>query len=72
MGVVASYIENNGGKYIIFVSRDVLNKQKVALELDPNKKVMDITSSKNTQYSWEKDINITLDKGGYIIFKEIK
>ncbi|MCH5235257.1 MAG: beta-galactosidase [Muribaculaceae bacterium] len=70
-GVLVSFIENKGSKYIILVSRDVFNKQKITLELKNNKKVMNITSSKDTQYSWRKDVNITLDKGGYVIFKEI-
>lgn len=70
-GVIVSYIENNGSRYIILVSRDVLNKQKVTLQLNANKKVTDITSTKNTLYNGQKVINVTLEKGGYMIFKEI-
>lgn len=70
-GVMVSYIENNGSKYIVIVNRDVFNKQKISLELKANKNVVDISSSKNREYSWRKDINITLGKGGYVIFKEL-
>lgn len=70
-GVVASQIENNGNIYIILVNRDVLNKQKISLELSDNKNIIDVSSLKNNRYSWRENINLTLDKGGYVIFKVI-
>ena len=70
-GVVVSCIENNGSKFIVIVSRDVFNKQKIRLELIPNKNLQDITSKNNKTYNWREDINLTLEKGGYVIFKEL-
>lgn len=71
-GVVASYIENNGNRYVVLVNRDPFNKQKVSLELKANNNILDISSSsKPKEHSWRKDINITLNKGGYVIFKEL-
>lgn len=70
-GVVVSHIENKGSRYVVIVNRDVFNSQKITLELKPNNDVIDLTNSGNTTYSWRKDISITLEKGGYIILKEI-
>lgn len=70
-GVMISRLENHNTKYIIIINRDVFNKQKITLELLPNKNIVEISSAKNKEYSWRNDINVTLDKGGYIIFKEV-
>ena len=68
-GVMVSMIENNGKEYIMVVSRDVLKKQKVTLELVPNMNITDLTTATPTHYSWRKDINFTLSAGGYKIFE---
>ncbi|MCH5242281.1 MAG: beta-galactosidase [Muribaculaceae bacterium] len=70
-GVVVSRIENNGEKYIVIVNRDVTKKQKITLELLANKKVIDLTSNNQQQYSGITDFNVTLDKSDWAIFKEI-
>ena len=67
-GVMVSIIENNGKEYIVIVSRDVLKKQKISLELKPNTAITDLTPSTPKTYNWRKDVNLTLDKGGYVIF----
>lgn len=67
-GVMVSIIENNGKEYIVIVSRDVLKKQKISLELKPNTTITDLTPSTPKTYNWRKDVNLTLDKGGYVIF----
>lgn len=71
-GVLISRIENNGEYYIVIVNHDVFNKQKITIELKPNVIIEDITLPKTKQYSWRKDININLDKGGYILLHEYK
>lgn len=71
-GVLVSYIENKGNKYVVIVNHDVLRKQKITLELNSNRIVTDLTASSPTQYNWRKDIKLTLDKGGYVIFKVIQ
>ena len=68
-GVLVSYIENNGNRYIVIVNHDVFNKQKISLELKPNTQLSNISADKPLIYSWRKDINLTLNKGGYVIFK---
>lgn len=70
-GVVVSYIENNGDRYVVVVNRDVFAKTKVAMELNANKNLKDITSSRMPVYNWRQDITFTLEKGGYKIFKEM-
>lgn len=67
-GVMVSIIENNGKEYIVIVSHDVLKKQKISLELKPNTTITDLTPSTPKTYNWRKDVNLTLDKGGYVIF----
>ena len=67
-GVMASLIENNGSQYVVIVNRDVFKNQKITLELKPNRNVVDLSSKKEREYNWRKDINITLEKGGYVIF----
>lgn len=69
-GVLVSHIENKGTKYIVIVNHDILKKQKINLELLPYKKVVSISLTKPQYYSSGKIININLDKGGYVIFKE--
>lgn len=68
-GVMVSLIENKGKEYVVIVSRDVQKKQKISLELKPNLSITDLTPSTPKTYSWRKDINLTLDKGGYVIFE---
>lgn len=68
-GVLVSYIENKGEKYMVIVNHDVFNKQKVTLELKPNINVINLINNK--QYSWRKDISLTLGKGGFVILKEV-
>lgn len=69
-GVVVSQIENHGKNYIVIVSRDVLKNQKINIELNPNRNVVNLTGKNLEQYSWRKDITLTLEKGGYIILEE--
>lgn len=69
-GVLVSKIENQDNTYYVIVSHDVLANQKVTLTLSPNRKVTDLTSNNNRIYSTETPFTLTLDKGGYIIFKE--
>lgn len=68
-GVVVSLIENNGNSYVVIVNRDVLKKQKISLELNSNTHITNLTANPVKIYSWRQDINIALDKGGYVIFK---
>lgn len=70
-GLVVSRIENNGEKYIVVVNRDVFNKQKITLLLSSNRNVMNLTSSGQTKYSGGNEINLTLGKADWVIFKEI-
>lgn len=70
-GVIVSLIENQGEKYVVIVSRDIFKKQKITLELKPNLGLMNISSDKQITYSWRKDVKITLDKGGYVILKQL-
>ena len=70
-GVLVSLIENGGKTYVVIVNHDVLNPQNITLELSPNKKVKDITSFSANIYNWREDINVTLEKGGFIILQEI-
>ena len=71
-GVIVSLIINKGETYIVLVSRDVLKKQTITLELSANKKVKNISSNKQEIYDWRKDVTLTLDKGGYVIFKVVE
>ena len=64
-------IENNGERFVVVVNRDPFHKQRIKLLLLPDKHVIDISSSKNKEYSLTKTINLTLEKGGYVIFKEL-
>ena len=68
-GVVLSQIEKNGKEYIVVVSRDVLKKQKVTLELVPNMNITDLTVANPKKYTGQKVINFTLSAGGYKIFE---
>lgn len=70
-GVLASRIVNGNDQYIVLVSHDVMNTQSVHLELQNGRKVMDITSERPTEYSGVTAINLTLDKGGILIFRII-
>lgn len=70
-GVVLSRIENNGEKYIVIINRDVMNNQKITLELSHNRKIVNLTSAKQQQYSGITDITLTLNKADWVIFKEI-
>ena len=70
-GVQISYIENNGEYYVMLVNHDIFNKQKVSIDLKPNKKVLGISGPYvNKNYDCKKNISVTLDPGGYVIFKE--
>lgn len=71
-GVLVSMIENNGDEYVVIVNHDVFKKQKITLELEANKEVQLISIPNAPIYSWRKDINVTLDKGGYVILKVIE
>lgn len=68
-GVMVSRIENKGEKYIVIVSRDVVNAQRVTIELGNNNKLTDITVNP-VEYDWRSPIEISLEAGGYRIFKE--
>lgn len=70
-GVVVSRIENKGQNYIVIVNRDVFKKQNITVELSTNKKVINLTSNNQQQYSGVTTINLTLDKSDWVIFKEI-
>ena len=71
-GVMVSRIENNGETYIVMVSRDALKKQNVTLVLSNNEKVIDLTSKNKVIDNWKKDIKVTLNPGGYRIYKVLK
>ena len=70
-GVLVSYIENKGNRYIIIVNHDVFKKQKIKIKLKENKEVRNLTGKENKIYTWKKEVGLTLDKGGYVILKEI-
>lgn len=67
-GVLCSYIENNGQKYVVMVNHDVLNAQKVTLTLKSGKKVKDLDT--DTEYQSGKAFSVSLPKGGVMIFRE--
>lgn len=68
-GVIVSDIESAGGNYIVIISRDVEKTQKVTLKLKDDVSLSDLTQSNNPILSSGKDINFTLGKGGYKIYK---
>ena len=68
-GVMVSLIENNGKNYVVIVNRSVFNPQKVTLELKTNNTLKNISIPSPVSYSWRNEININLDKGGYVIFE---
>lgn len=69
-GVLASYIENKGRKFIVFVNHDVSKTQSLNLTLTGSKKVINISSANET-YSGTNEIKLTLSAGGYIILEEV-
>ena len=68
-GVLVSLIENQGNQYVVIVNHDVLKKQKITLELETNRTLQAISLPNSPSYNWRNDISLTLDKGGYLIFK---
>lgn len=68
-GVMVSLIKNKGQNYVVIVSRDVQNQQNLSLELKPGNEVKEISSQKSNDYTSGQSINLTLVKGGYVIFR---
>lgn len=70
-GVLVSRIENKGNKYIVIVNHDVFNKQNVTLEISSGGKIEDMTNN-GVQYFGKNEITVSLEKAGWVIFKEIE
>ncbi|MCH5229162.1 MAG: beta-galactosidase [Muribaculaceae bacterium] len=68
-GATVSEIINGKNTYIVIVSHDAFASQKLTLNLDRGRKVTNLTDTKQTQYSAPRQIDLTLDKGGYLIFR---
>ena len=68
-GVLISDIRSKGKNYIVIVSHDVQEPQKITLELSANGKIKDLTSKTLKEYSGIQDISFILDKGGVLIFE---
>ena len=71
-GVLISDIVNKGKEYIVIVNHDISNTQKVTLQLQPGKKVSELTSNMESVFDAQKSFSVTLDKGGYVIFKVVE
>ncbi len=75
-GVIVSFITNAGGSFIVVVSRDVLNYQRVSMLFCPGCRIREITPLTSTgrapagliPVSPEK-VERTLNPGGYLIYK---
>lgn len=67
-GVLVSLIENKGKNYVVIVSRDVLKKQNLTIELESGRMIEELTSIDARRYTSEKPLNFTLDAGNYLIF----
>lgn len=67
-GLLVSHIRNSGEDYIIIVNHDVERGQKIEFSLKKGASVWNMSDGKRFGWSSRKR-NLSLDAGGYVIFK---
>lgn len=71
-GVIVSRIENKNKSYIVIVSRDISKKQNLEIALETDKKIKIISEEKTPLYKGQQPFNLTISKGGYVIFEVVE
>lgn len=69
-GALVSYLSSNGNNYVVIVSHDVEKSQPVNLQVAADKTVMVLTEG-NKMLNPSETLSLNLEKGGFIILKEI-
>lgn len=68
-GVLLSHFSSMEGEFIIIINHDVKNSQTIRLFPYKNKELIPLSDNKMNNLNKKSSIEISLDAGGYIIFK---